>query len=155
MRRGHAWTVVSTYGNRYQGTRYVQAIDSSSKTTGQAAAISAAGYEAVGIYLRSDRCSQGMLQELHNQGLKVWSVWEKGYPTTDGYFTAAKGTADGTAAAAFASLMQQPQGTQIFAAVDYDASITAVNGPITGYMTAFKVAVMAAGYVTSVGVRWL
>jgi len=36
-----------------------------------------------------------MIAELHAAGLKVWSIYEKGYPTSDAYFAAAKGTSDG------------------------------------------------------------
>src|SRR5947199_7182887 len=98
----------------------MKAIDSSAKTTGQADNLAVAGYGAVGVYLRSDRCTSAMIAELHNAGLKVWSVYEKGYPTSDGYFSASKGTSDGNAAATFAESMGQPKETQIYAAVDYD-----------------------------------
>ena len=80
----------------------MKAIDSSAKTTGQANDLVTAGYGAVGVYLRSDRCSTAMIAELHNAGLQVWSIYEKGRPTSDAYFSAAKGTSDGTAAATFA-----------------------------------------------------
>lgn len=129
----------------------VKAIDSSTKTTGMAQAIAAAGFGAVGVYLRPDRCTAAMIAELHGQNLKVWTVYEKGYPTSDGYFTAAKGDSDGRAAAKFAAdTIGQPKNTQIYAAVDYDAGLTAVNGPISDYMRAFQAAVAAKGYQASV-----
>jgi hypothetical protein len=46
--------------------------------------------------------------------------------------------------------MGQPQGSQIYAAVDYDPSMNAVNGPISAYMQAFQVAIQQAGYLSSV-----
>jgi hypothetical protein len=107
----------------------MKAIDSSAKTTGKANKLAAAGYGAVGVYLRPDRCSAAMIAELHNAGLKVWSIYEKGYPTTDAYFSAAKGASDGNAAAAFAQLMGQPKGTQIYPAVDYDPDDSNPAGP--------------------------
>lgn len=128
----------------------MRAIDTSAKTTGQANSIAAAGYGAVGVYLRPDRCDAPMLAELHDAGVKVWSIYEKGFPTTDSYFTAARGTFDGTRAADFATAMGQPQGSQIYAAVDYDPSTNAVNGPISAYMQAFQVAIQQAGYLSSV-----
>jgi len=128
----------------------MNAIDSSSKTTGQAKNIAAAGYGAVGVYLRSDRCNVAMITELHGAGLLVWSIYEKGYPTSDDYFSAGKGTSDGKAAAAFAQSMGQPKGGQIYATVDYDPDVSAVNGPISDYMTAFQAAIKPAGYVPSV-----
>jgi hypothetical protein len=133
----------------------MNAIDTSAKTTGQANDIVAAGYGAVGVYLRPDRCSVAMIAELHNAGLKVWSIYEKGFPTSDAYFSADQGSADGNRAAAFAQLMGQPQGTQIYAAVDYDpddsdASGPTINGPISAYMKAFQAAIQPAGYLASV-----
>jgi hypothetical protein len=133
----------------------MKALDSSSKTLGQAKSIAAAGYGAVGVYLRSDRCTAAMLAELHGAGLKVWSVYEKGYPTSDAYFSAAKGASDGKAAAAFAKSMGQPKGTQIYAAVDYDPDDSdpkgpTISGPISAYMKAFQAAIQPAGYVASI-----
>src|SRR5215467_1482723 len=124
----------------------MKAIDSSSKTTGQAKKLAAAGYGAVGVYLRPDRCTAAMLAELHNVGLKVWSIYEKGYPTSDAYFSAAKGNSDGIAAATFAKSVGQPKGTQIYATVDYDpddsdASGPTITGPISAYMKAFQSAI--------------
>jgi hypothetical protein len=133
----------------------MKAIDSSSKTTGKAKAIAAAGYGAVGVYLRPDRCTAAMIAELHGAGLKVWCVYEKGRPTSDAYFSAARGTTDGNAAAAFAKSMGQPKGGQIYAAVDYDPddsdpSGPTINGRISAYMKAFQAAIKPAGYVPSV-----
>lgn|GEM_PF-1823625 len=135
--------------------KYMKAIDSSAKTTGQANNLAAAGIGAVGVYLRPDRCSVAMLAELHKAGLKVWSIYEKGFPTTDAYFSAAKGASDGNTAATFAKSMGQPQGTQIYPAVDYDPddsnpSGPTINGRISDYMKAFQAAIKPAGYVASV-----
>ena len=124
----------------------MKAIDSSAKTTGQADNLAAAGYGAVGVYLRSDRCTAAMIAELHSAGLQVWSIYEKGYPTSDAYFSAAKGTSDGAAAATFAKSMGQPKGTQIYATVDYDPDDSNPNGP----MKAFQSAIKPAGYLASV-----
>ena len=133
----------------------MRAIDTSAQTTGQANSLAAAGYGAVGVYLRPDRCSAAMIAELHDAGIKVWSIYEKGFPTTDAYFSAARGAFDGNAAAAFAQSMEQPAGTQIYAAVDYDpdgsnVSGPTINGPISAYMTAFQAAIQPAGYLASV-----
>jgi hypothetical protein len=133
----------------------MNAIDTSVKTTGQANDIAAAGYGAVGVYLRPDRCSAAMITELHGAGLKVWSIYERGFPTSDAYFSAARGTIDGNAAMAFAQSIGQPNGTQIYAAVDYDPddsdpSGPTINGPISAYMQAFQAAIHPAGYSASV-----
>jgi hypothetical protein len=133
----------------------MNAIDSSAKTTGQANQLVAAGYGAVGVYLRPDRCDAAMIAELHTAGLKVWSIYEKGRPDRDDYFSAGQGAVDGNAAAAFATSMGQPNGTQIYAAVDYDpddsdASGPTINGRISTYMKAFQAAIAPAGYLASV-----
>jgi Domain of unknown function (DUF1906) len=133
----------------------MNAIDTSVKTIGQANDIVAAGYGAVGVYLRPDRCSAAMLAELHQAGLKVWSIYEKGFPDHDGYFNADQGRVDGQRAAAFAQRMGQPQGTQIYPAVDYDPddsnpSGPTINGTISAYMKAFQAAIELAGYLASV-----
>jgi glycoside hydrolase-like protein len=133
----------------------MNAIDTSAKTTGQADDIVAAGYGAVGVYLRPDRCSAAMITELHEAGLKVWSIYEKGHPDHDEYFSADQGSADGQRAAAFAQLIGQPRGTQIYPAVDYDPDDSNPNGPtingrISDYMRAFQAAIQPAGYVASI-----
>jgi hypothetical protein len=138
------------HGGEHEIGHAIRAIDTSVKTTGQANAIKAAGFDAVGVYLRSDRCSAAMITELRNAGLKIWTVYEKGNPTGPGYFNAARGTADGTRAADFAQEIGQPTGTQIYAGVDYDATQSEVNGVISSYMTAFQAAVQAEGYSSSV-----
>lgn len=134
----------------------MKAIDTSEPTIGMAQTIVSQGYEAVGVYLRPDRCSAAMVAELRHAGLKNWSMYEKGFPTHDEYFTAARGSVDGHAAAAFAKqAIAQPEGTDIYACVDYDPDHNDANGPtiagrISDYMRAFKSAVEQAGYVASV-----
>lgn len=133
----------------------MNAIDTSVKTTGQANKIAAAGFGAVGVYLRPDRCSAAMIADLHQHGLKVWTIYEKGRPDHDGYFSADQGRIDGQRATDFAQLIGQPKGTQIYAAVDYDPddsnpSGPTINGPISAYMKAFQAAIRPAGYRASV-----
>jgi Domain of unknown function (DUF1906) len=138
----------------------MKALDTSKKTTGKALSIKAQGFEAVGIYLRSDRCSAAMVAELKAAGLKIWSCYEKGFPTTAGYFTRAKGGSDGAAAVAFAKhTLNQPAGSLIYATVDFDPDHDphhddpngpTIRGAISDYMTAFKAAVEPAGYGTGV-----
>lgn len=134
----------------------MKALDTSTKTTGVAKSLAAEGYQAVGVYLRPDRCSAAMVAELHTAGLKVWSVYEKGYPTSDAYFTPARGAMDGEAAAKFAKqALGQPEGSLIYAAVDYDPDPNDESGPtirgaISKYMAAFKAAIAPSGYKTGV-----
>jgi hypothetical protein len=134
----------------------MKALDTSEDTTGMAPMIQKQGFEAVGVYLRPDRCTSAMITELHKAGLKIWSIYEKGHPTHDGYFSDRQGEADGRAAAAFAKdTLAQPAGSQIYATVDYDPDHSDPDGPtirglISQYMAAFKAAVGSAGYVAGV-----
>src|SRR5438046_2836518 len=133
----------------------MKAIDSSAKTTGQADNLAAAGYGAVGVYLRSDRCTAAMIAELHSAGLQVWSIYEKGYPTSDAYLSAAKGTSDAAAAATFAKTIGQHKGTQIYDTVDDDTDDTnqhghTINSLISANMMTFQSAIKPAGYLASV-----
>lgn len=134
----------------------MQGLDTCEPTIGLASTIAAKGFEAVGVYLRPDRCSAAMISELHHAGLRIWSMYEKGFPTSDDYFSARQGLIDGHAAASFASQMiSQPNGTQIYACVDYDPDSNDENGPtirgvISEYMSAFKSALDQTGYVAAV-----
>jgi len=133
----------------------MKAIDSSADTTGKAKQIADAGYGAVGVYLRPDRCSLAMIQELHKAAIKVWSLYEKGHPDHDEYFSGDQGKKDGKRAADFAKSMGQPKGTQIYATVDYGAddsneAAPTIRGRISDYMREFQAAIKPAGYVASV-----
>jgi peptidoglycan hydrolase-like protein with peptidoglycan-binding domain len=119
-------------------------------TAGEAKKLVGAGNGAAAIFLRSDRCSAAMVNELHNAGLKLWSIYEKGMPTSDNYFSVTRGTQDGSAAAAFAKSIGQPEGTQIYSAVDYDPSEDAINHQISDYMRAFQASIRPFGYLASV-----
>lgn len=69
-------------------------------------------------------------------GLGLVAVWENGFPTESSYFSEPKGYYDGLEAYQYASLtINQPSNTPIYFAVDYDASVEDVNGPISSYFT--------------------
>jgi hypothetical protein len=128
----------------------MKAFDTADITTGHAHDIQALGYGAVGIYLRADRAPLAMITGLRSVGLKIFSIWEKGHPTSVDYFTAAQGKADGEAAAAYAKTIGQPAGTQIYACVDYDANWDSEGHAITAYFEAFHTAVKSHGFLSSV-----
>lgn len=125
-------------------------LDTPTDTTGSAHALAAAGIQAVGFYARPDRASKAMIDGLHEVGIKVWAIWEKGEPTSVGYFNAEQGTNDANAAVDFLSGVGVPHGAPVFACVDYDASNGDVNGPVLEYMTAFHAACRAAGLLAAV-----
>ena len=120
----------------------LKAFDTADVTTGHAHAILAAGYQAVGIYLRADRAPAAMVEGLRSVGIKIFSIWEKGYPTSAAYFTAEQGKADGEAAAEYALLLKQPQGTTISPCVDYDSN----PDDVKAYLIAFHDAIKIHGY---------
>jgi hypothetical protein len=120
----------------------IKAFDTESVTTGHAHDILNLGYGAVGLYLRADRSPLEAIQGLHSVGLKIFSIWEKGYPTAAGYFTADQGTADGQAAAEYALSVSQPSETTISPCVDYDSNPAEVEA----YLVAFHDAVKEDGY---------
>ncbi len=128
----------------------MKALDTADSTTGKAHDILNAGYGAVGLYLRSDRTSLQSVQGLHSVGLKIWFVWESGYPTSGDYFTADQGEHDGLSAAKYAGELGVPSRTQLFAAVDFDADWDNDGDGITEYFTAYQTAVKSWGYLASV-----
>lgn len=128
----------------------MKAIDVATDTTGHAHALVDAGIEAVGLYLRRDRCSKPMVDGLALAGIKRFSVYEKGFPTTPGYFTVAQGRVDALNALEVAEQIGQPAGSQIFMAVDFDASLNQIGGPIEDYFAVAQKEIKAAGYLCSV-----
>lgn len=119
-----------------------KALDSANITTGYAKKLFALGYRAFGFYLRADRAPQAMLHELHTAGLKLFSIWERGHPTSAAYFTKSQGAQDGHLAAAYAHEIGQPAGTTISPCVDYDSN----PDDVKDYLIAFHDVIKAAGY---------
>lgn len=109
----------------------------------------AEGYHSFGFYLRPDRAPKSGIDALLAAGIKLWSIWERGNPTTTEYFSTAQGTSDGQAAAMYALELGQPSQTQIFACFDYDPTIGAIEGPLRDYMEAFREAIRQDGYWAS------
>lgn len=66
-------------------------------------------------------------------GLYIVTVVEKGFPTTAGYFSRAKGEEDGRWAAHLAASIGQPRTAPLYYAVDYDPGPGDVEGPINAY----------------------
>ena len=121
----------------------IPALDVASDTAGHAHELLAKGIKAVGFYARTDRASKAMLDGLHSVGIKLFTIWEAGNPTHSEYFTDDRGTYDGKHAVAFAQVMGQPEGTPIFAAIDYDSD----PADVAAYVEAIHTEVRAAGYL--------
>ncbi len=116
----------------------VRAFDTADTTLGKAHDILA----AVGIYLRPDRKSLAEVQALHSVGLKLFSIWEKGEPSSASYFTADQGRADGEAARAYAAELGDPAGSTISPAIDYDSN----PNEVMAYIATFHDAIKEYGY---------
>ena len=105
-----------------------------------------AGYTAVGVYAREDRCPFAMSQGLIAAGVKLWTIWEKGNPTSVDYFTQQQAREDTDLFLAWAKMTGQPQGSPVFACVDFDADWAAVKD----YIYLFHDAVKAEGFLFGV-----
>lgn len=81
-------------------------------------------------------------------GLTIVTVYEDG-PTSYGYFSASRGTADANGAVQQAQAVGQPKGTAIYFTVDYDAAADEIADNITDY---FRAVVAAVGKKYAVGV---
>jgi len=127
----------------------MKALDVAQKINGKVKDFVKIGYEAFGLYLRMDRCDKATVTEIHDNGAKCFFVYERGFPTTPKYFNADQGRRDGDAAVDFAKAIGVPPGTQLFSAVDYDASPGDLP-KITAYQQAFQAAVKHRGYLASV-----
>ena len=125
----------------------MKAFDTATDTTGHAHDIQEAGYGAVGIYLRFDRTSTAMVTGLHSVGVKVFSIYELGNPTSVSYFDELQGTHDGIAACNTANKLGQPKQTPIFVAFDYDANSTDLTSALVPYMKAFRHSCQRFGYL--------
>jgi Rv2525c-like, glycoside hydrolase-like domain/Uncharacterized protein conserved in bacteria (DUF2272) len=77
-------------------------------------------------------------------GMNIVTVYEDG-PTNPGYFSRGRGQRDATHAHAAAQEIQQPAGSAIYFAVDFDANIADTNGPITEYFEGVKDGLTQAG----------
>jgi len=87
-------------------------------------------------YARGDRPKILRLAEaqaIGAAGLSIVAVWESGFPTSTAYFARAQGDADGADAHQRATEIGQPRDTPIYFAVDYDASVADIAGPVREY----------------------
>ena len=119
-----------------------------------APALVKAGFVAAGVYSFAasdfkEKLTQEAAQEICKAGLRLFTIWENGFPTSASYFTATRGTADGAGAVRCARNVGQPSGTTIFFSVDYDAADTDLKA-ITTYFTAVHAKVRAAGYFVGI-----
>lgn len=114
----------------------IQGIDASVSTLHALPCLRDAGFTFVVRYYADHGAKRLTLAEAReiSKAMDVVAVWESGSPTKPGYFSHAKGVADGTAAFLYGrDTIAQPPGTPIYFAVDYDAGPKAIDGVITDY----------------------
>src|SRR5260370_26652746 len=111
-------------------------LDANVDLTAHAHCIKDAGFSFVCRYYKHTRSSLSRAEALalSAAGLNVVVVVEAGSPTSVGYFSRAKGTADGTFAYQKArDTIKQPPGSAIYFAADYDVSQADAAGPVKSY----------------------
>lgn len=123
--------------------------DSSELTVNHAHDIFSEGFRAFGAYLRPDRTPKSEIDGLHSVGIKVWSIWEKGNPTSVDYFTSTQASYDAGMATSYAKVLGMPLGQEIFYCVDFDATVNDLDA-ITAYFKEVQISTKAVGYLCSV-----
>jgi peptidoglycan hydrolase-like protein with peptidoglycan-binding domain len=128
----------------YQSTvgANVGGMDSNTDCTAFAGQISAQGMKFVARYYSDNRAKAVTLQEaqaLSSEGLAIVAVFEN-YNNSAGRFSTATGQAHAATALRLATANGQPGGTAIYFAVDYDATLADLQGPIAAYFSAIKTA---------------
>lgn len=118
--------------------------------TRHAAALKGQGFDFVMRYYSnnaSKNLSLGEARALSQAGLQIGVVWETA-GTWPGFFTREQGLADGAAAFRIVrEVIQQPYGSGMYFAVDYDPAQADLDGAISNYFTG----VHAALYVGAEG----
>ena len=105
------------------------------RSQSMANAIRDAGYSFVGRYYRpnvDNGLSQTELNYLHNAGLSVFPYYQHNHNSAE-HFTYAEGISAANSAYAKALSLGQPSGTNIYFAVDFDATPSQVSGCVTNY----------------------
>jgi hypothetical protein len=127
-------------------------LDTYKNMTDYGQALADAGVQFVGRYLSNgvgtihDAFLEAEAAHLCAHGLKIVSILELGRPDHDAYFTVEQANRNVETAVAFAKLAGQPKGTEIFSAIDYDATVNAVHD----YIIALHNGLKSAGYLHSV-----
>lgn len=108
-------------------------VDTAALTINKAHLLLGDGVLAVGKYLRPDRTTLQEIVNLHSVGIKIFSIGEKGNPTSKSYFTKAQATIDADRDVAFAKSIKQPTGTTLSPTIDYDSNPEDVKDYVITY----------------------
>lgn len=126
----------------------ISGIDVATNTRGHARELYQSGIRAVGLYLRLDRTSLGMSEDLLDNQVKRWSIYERGDPTHEAYFTRPQANRDANEAVGVAQRLGQPLESQIFFCVDFDATNVDLPAIDTYFIEAQRVT-KACGFLCS------
>lgn len=124
----------------------ITAFDTADVLTGHAHDLRAAGVAYAGLYTRDDRSPKDEVDGLASVGIRIWSAFERGNPTSADYFTTDQAEADAKAFLQWAAEVGQPSGTVVFWCVDYDSD----PADIEPYFAAAHGIVKADGYLSGV-----
>jgi len=115
--------------------------------------LKAAGYTAIGRYYSKHTwkvLTPAEAKAIAAEGLQVFVVYEDSDDPTQ--ITPANGALHAQLALAFAKGVQQPRGSAIYFAVDYEADAAVAAGPISAYFAAIKKTFADAGSPYRIGV---
>jgi hypothetical protein len=88
--------------------------------------------------------SLGEARALSAAGLQIGVVWETAGIRAS-FFNRAQGLADASSALLMASQIGQPCGSAIYFAVDYNATVADLDGPVGDYFTGVNAAMQVSG----------
>ena len=131
----------------------MQAIDTPESTLGRVHDVLAAGYHGVVRYLSSNtgafpgkQLTAAEIAAIRSlPGMRIGLVWEAGFPTSAGYFSAVKGLCDSVGALRMMTHLGVPKSVPAFFTVDYDAPSHDLEGPIAAYFESVHAAFSRAG----------
>ena len=116
----------------------MKGLDTNRNCTDLASCLKQSGIDFVArYYSRTTKSADKRLtlaeaQALSQAGLYLVTVYEDS-PTNKDYFSNDRGKSDGKSAYAYAQDINQPRDSAIYFAVDYDATMADIEGPITQY----------------------
>jgi hypothetical protein len=114
----------------------MKGLDANTILTPHAKCIKYAGFGFCARYIKrtASALTHAEAQTLSAAGLYIVSVVEIGSPTQASYFSHARGMEDGTFSYSYMrDQLKQPVGSCCYFAVDFDASLADIKGPITDY----------------------
>ncbi|MBN8723000.1 MAG: DUF1906 domain-containing protein [Acidobacteria bacterium] len=116
----------------------MKGLDTNRNCTDLASCLKQSGIDFVARYYSrttknaDKRLTLAEAQALSQAGLYLVTVYEDS-PTSKDYFSSDRGKSDGKSAYAYAQDINQPRDSAIYFAVDYDATMADIEGPIIQY----------------------